>query len=73
MTAIRVKPWETQEGDVILGTGLTITGRYSYSQGDIGSDKERQFYTLPLRTKDGIETDITYNGETNLTVLRAEQ
>jgi hypothetical protein len=69
----KVRPWDTKKGDRILGTSLVITGKHSYSEGDIGSNAERQLYTLPLfHTEKEIETSITYNADSWVFVIRPE-
>lgn len=70
-TSLRIRPWQAQPNDVILGTGMIITGKAHYSEGDIGSDNERQLYTLPLQHGDTAKS-ITYNAEAWLTVIRKD-
>lgn len=46
--SLSVLPWDVQVGDRIVGTQLVVSGRPSYSYGDIGSEKFRQKYIYPV-------------------------
>lgn len=66
MQSQRIRPWEVQAGDRVLGTSLVATGEVGYSQTDIGSDMERQRYHVKLT--DG--RSIPYMGDSWLSVIR---
>jgi hypothetical protein len=56
---VKVRAHELQTGDRIMGTDLVIESGPTYSQGDIGSDKQRQNYTYRLTNG----KSITYNAD----------
>lgn len=66
--SVSVLPWDLQVGDRIVGTQLVVSGRPSYSYGDIGSDAFRQKYTYPLDRRlrqagQSATTGITYTAD----------
>lgn len=64
-----VLPWELEPGDRVVGMSATVTGRFSYSEGDLGSYAQRARYTYPL--SDG--GTLTYSGDSPaVSVIRQE-
>jgi len=65
-TLNRIRPWEVEPGDRILGTDLVVSG-FCYRRGpEIGSEVERQRYVV--QTTDGRE--VPYVGDSWVTVIR---
>ena len=65
-TTERVPGYKLQAGDQILGTDMIVASVKFAGMGDIGSDKERQRYTITM--SDG--RAMTVNAEYVASVLR---
>lgn len=66
---VTVEPWGLQTGDRILGTSLVVKSIPMEWRGDVGGNKERAKFTY-LLDHDGVEKEITYNGESTVRVIR---
>ena len=59
---MKLRAWEMEPGDRIMGTGLVVTGTRFYGMGDLGSERERQQYEITFANGRTMIVDAEYRG-----------